>query len=117
MATVTAWIAAYNVQDFDTLAELAADDLRVEDPATGNYLLGWPAFRRTAEDLARQYPDRRITVTRMMPLGGSAVAVEGYWEGTRADGPGVDKDPLVHHIESMVVQLVAGKIAYRRIYR
>jgi steroid delta-isomerase-like uncharacterized protein len=117
MATATAWIAAYNAQDFDALGELASDDLRVEDPATGNHLVGWPAFRRAAEEIARHYPDRRITVSRMMPLGESAVAIEGEWQGRPVDGPRTGEDGLVRYVESMVVELVAGKIAYRRIYR
>jgi len=117
MATVAAWMTAYNARDFDALAQLATDDIRVEDPATGHYLLGWPAFRRAAEEIARQYPDRRITVSQMMPLGGSAVAVEGEWQGRPADGPSGGEDGLVRYVESMVVELVAGKIAYRRIYR
>jgi predicted ester cyclase len=115
---VTAWIAAYNARNFDALAELAADDLRVEDPATGTRLVGWPAFREVAEQIACDYPDRRITVTEMIPLGESAVAVQGDWKGTPAAGRRrAGEDETVRHTESMVVELIAGKISYRRIYR
>jgi len=110
LATVRAWIDAYNRQDFDALAALADADLQVDDPATGTHLRGWPAFRHTAGQIAERYPDRRITVTDLLALGQSAVAVQGDWTAT------VDGETL-HHVEAMVVELVAGRIARRRIYR
>jgi hypothetical protein len=80
--------------------------------------MGWSAFRQAAEQIKRQYPDRRIAITQMIPLGESAVAVQGDWKGTSAaDGPRTAHAGVVHHTESMLVELVAGKIVYRRIYR
>ena len=108
LAVVSAWIEAYNAQDFPALAGLVGKSFRVDDPATGNHIEGWDAFEETARQVARTYPDRRITVLQMLPLGDSAVALQGEWDSAAAGA---------HHIESMVVELVDGKIASRRIYR
>ena len=110
LAAVAAWVDAYNRQDFDGLASLAAPDLEVDDPATGTHLDGWAEFRAAAEDIAARYPDRRITVTRMLLLGATAVAVEAEWLAT-------DDGTAVRHSEAMVVELVDGRIVRRRIYR
>jgi predicted ester cyclase len=119
LAAVAAWVDGYNTQDFATLELLAAVDLRVEDPASGTEIAGWGAFLETARRVADTYPNRRITVTGMLPLGDSAVAVQGVWDATAAadTSTGVRCGDDVHHVESMVVEFVDGKIARRRIYR
>jgi predicted ester cyclase len=119
LAAVAAWVDGYNAQDFATLELLAAADFRVDDPASGTEIAGWGAFLETARRVAQTYPDRRITVTRMLPLGDSAVAVQGVWDATAAAdaSTGVHRGDEVHHVESMVVEFVDGKIAHRRIYR
>ena len=119
LAAVAAWVDGYNTQDFATLELLAAADLRVEDPASGTEIAGWGTFLETARRVADTYPNRRITVTGMLPLGDSAVAVQGVWDATAAadTSTGVRCGDDVHHVESMVVEFVDGKIARRRIYR
>ena len=119
LAAVAAWVEAYNSQDFARLELLAAADFRVDDPASGTELAGWGAFLETARRVADAYPNRRITVTGMLPLGDSAVAVQGVWDATAA----ADTSTAIHggdevlHVESMVVEFADGKIALRRIYR
>jgi predicted ester cyclase len=119
LAAVAAWVDGYNAQDFATLELLAAVDFRVDDPASGTEIAGWGAFLETARRVAQTYPNRRITVTRMLPLGDSAVAVQGVWDATAAAdaSTGAHRGDEVHHVESMVVEFVDGKIAHRRIYR
>ena len=112
VATITAWVEAYNARAFDALAALAHADLIVDDPATGTHLDGWPAFRTMAEEVVRRYPDRHITLSRMLPLSDSAVAVDADWNGTPAGG-----GPTEHRVEAMVFEFVGGKVAVRRIYR
>jgi hypothetical protein len=111
-ATVTAWVEAYNGQDFDALAALASDELIVDDPATGTHLDGWPAFRAKAEAIAAQYPDRHITLSRMLPLGPTAVAVQADWDATPVGGVHPE-----HRVEDMVFEFKGGKVAVRGIYR
>jgi hypothetical protein len=45
--------------------------------------------------------------------------VQGVWDATAAAdaSTGVHRGDEVHHVESMVVEFVDGKIAHRRIYR
>jgi predicted ester cyclase len=119
LAAVAAWVEAYNAQDFATLEVLAAADFRVDDPASGTELAGWGVFLETARRVADAYPNRRITVTRMLPLGDSAVAVQAVWDATAAadTSTGIHRGDEVHHVESMVVEFADGKIALRRIYR
>jgi predicted ester cyclase len=119
LAAVAAWVDGYNAQDFAALELLAAADFRVDDSASGTEIAGWGAFLETARRVAQTYSDRRITVTRMLPLGDSAVAVQGVWDATAAAdaSTGVHRGDEVHHVESMVVEFVDGKIAHRRIYR
>jgi predicted ester cyclase len=112
VATITAWVEAYNTQAFDALATLADVNLVVDDPATGTHIVGWPAFRTMAQEVARRYPDRHITISRMLPLSDSAVAVDAAWQGTPAGG-----GPTEHRVEAMVFEFVGGKVAVRRIYR
>ena len=92
MATVTAWIAAYNVQDFDTLAELAADDLRVEDPATGNYLLG-----REAEGI---FKDQGLPSAMVLTSSANAVVPK---KGSEAYD--TSKTALNHLIRELAIKL------------
>jgi len=110
VAIVAAWVDAYNHMDFDALASIAAPDLEVDDPATGTHLQGWAAFRARAEEIVTRYPDRRITVTGVMALGDSAVAVDAYWQAT-------ENGRSVRHAEAMLVEVVGDRIVRRRIYR
>ena len=118
-AAVEAWVEAYNSHDFDALAAVCDDAFHVVDPATGTDIAGRDAFVEIGRQVVALYPDRRITIDRMVPLGSSAVAVEGTWDGTAAvDTPtGARRGDLVHHIESMLVELVDGRVGLMRIYR
>jgi ketosteroid isomerase-like protein len=119
LAAVMAWVDAYNTQDYDRLAELVTEDFRTDDPATGTDIRGRDAFGQIAMHVAKSYPNRRIGVTQLIPLGDSAVALEGVWDGTAAvDLPtGVRAGDARHRCESMLVELVEGNIALMRIYR
>ncbi len=119
LAAVAAWIDAYNEHDFGALAALCDDAFHVVDPATGTHITGRDAFVEMGREVVGLYPDRHITVERMVPLGGSAVAVEGTWDGTAAtDTPtGAHEGDAVHHIEDMLVELVDGRVSLMRIYR
>jgi len=119
LASLRAWVDAYNARDYEGLAETEADGFRLHDPATGTDISGPDAFDDIARQVAQIYPNRRISVTQMIPLGDSAVAMEGAWEGTAvADSPaGRNQGEVVHRVESMVVELVDGKITVMRIYR
>ena len=119
LAAVAAWIGAYNAQDFVGLAAVSHEDFRVEDPATGTFVDGAGSFAELARGVVELYPDRRIGVTQMVPLGDSAVAVQGDWDGTAAAATPTGAQPgdAVHHIESMLIELVDGRITLMRIYR
>ena len=80
---------------------------------------GADAFAEIARDVVRLYPDRRIGVTRMLALGSGAVAVQGDWDGTAATATptGAKAGDAVHHDESMLIELVDGRITLMRIYR
>ena len=119
LEAVAAWIGAYNAQDFDGLAAASHDGFRVEDPATGTFIAGADAFAETARDVVKLYPDRRISMTQMLPLGDAAVAVQGDWDGTAATATPTGAQPgeAVHHIESMLIELIDGRITLMRIYR
>jgi len=95
VAIVAAWVDAYNHMDFDALASIAAPDLEVDDPATGTHLQGWAAFRARAEEIVTRYPDRRITVTGVMALGDSAVAV--------------DADPQLGGLYATAIEALGGR--------
>jgi hypothetical protein len=119
LGAVAAWIEAYNAHDFDGLAAVSHEDFRVEDPATGTFVTGPVAFTEIARSVVQLYPDRRISVTRMLPLGDTAVAVQGDWDGTAAAATPTGAQPgdAVHHIESMLIELVDGRLTLMRIYR
>jgi predicted ester cyclase len=119
LAAVAAWIGSYNAQDFTGLAAVSHEGFRVEDPATGTFVDGADAFAEIGRDVVQLYPDRRISVTQMLPLGDSAVAVQGDWDGTAAAATPTGAEPgdAVHHIESMLIELVDGRITLMRIYR
>jgi predicted ester cyclase len=119
MAAVRTWIDAYNAQDIEGLAVVADDAFRVEDPATGTHLAGADRFADVARDVVRTYPDRHISVTTMIPLGSSAVAVQGDWDGTATEDTPTGAHPgdHVHHIESMLIELADSRITLMRIYR
>ena len=119
LAAVSAWIGAYNAQDFDGLAAVSHESFRVEDPATGTFVDGAAAFAEIGRDVVRLYPDRRIGITQMLALGAGAVAVQGDWDGTAATATptGAKAGDAVHHDESMLIELVDGRITLMRIYR
>jgi len=119
LSAVSAWVDAYNAGDFDALAAVSDDTFEVLDPATGTHITGRDAFVELGRQVVQLYPDRHITITRMVPLGSSAVAVEGEWDGTAATGTptGAHRGEAVHHIESMLVELVGGRVGLMRIYR
>jgi predicted ester cyclase len=119
LGAVAAWIGAYNAQDFGGLAAVSHDGFRVEDPATGTFVDGADAFAEIARDVVKLYPDRHISITQMLPLGDSAVAVQGDWDGTAAAATPTGAQPgeAVHHVESMLIELVDGRITLMRIYR
>ena len=119
MAAVRTWIDAYNAQDIEGLAVVADAAFRVEDPATGTHLAGPDRFADVARGVVRMYPDRRISVTTMIPLGATAVAVQGDWDGTAAEDTPTGAHPgdRVHHIESMLIELSDSRITLMRIYR
>ena len=119
LGAVAAWIDAYNAGDFDALVAASHHDFRLEDPATGTFVTGPGAFAELGRDVVRLYPDRRITVKQMVRLGRSAVAVQGDWDGTAATETraGVRQGDLVHHEESMLIELVDARITLMRIYR
>jgi len=52
-------------------------------------------------------------------LGDSAVAMRGTWDATAAaDSPtGARAGEAIHHVESMLVELLEGKINLLRIHR
>jgi hypothetical protein len=119
LGAVAAWIGAYNAQDFEGLAAVSHDGFRVEDPATGTFIDGADGFAELARDVVQLYPDRRISITQMLPLGNGAVAVQGDWDGTAAAATptGAQAGDAVHHIESMLIELVDGRITLMRVYR
>ena len=119
LAAVAAWIGAYNAQDVGGLAAVSHERFRLEDPATGTFVDGADAFAEIAREVVRLYPDRRIGVTRMLALGSGAVAVQGDWDGTAATATptGAKAGDAVHHDESMLIELVDGRITLMRIYR
>jgi steroid delta-isomerase-like uncharacterized protein len=119
LSAVAAWVDAYNAHDFEALAALCDDGFRVEDPATGTHIAGRDAFVEIGRQVVELYPDRRITVAEMLALGATAVALQGDWDGTAAtDTPtGAHQGDVVHHDESMLVELVDGMVSFMRIYR
>jgi len=119
LAAVTAWVDAYNTQDFQSLGALVTEDFRMLDPATGTDIAGRSAFEDVGRQVVQAYPDRRIRIIDVLALGEGAVALQGEWEGTAAyDLPsGVRGGEARRRDESMVVELVEGKVAVIRVYR
>jgi hypothetical protein len=119
LAAVTAWVEAYNTQDFQSLGALVTDGFRMLDPATGTDISGSHAFEDVGRQVVEAYPDRRIRIIELLALGENAVALQGEWEGTAAyDLPsGVRGGEARRRDESMVVELVDGKVAVIRVYR
>jgi len=119
VAALRVWIEAYNAQDYGGLAHVVTEGFRLDDPATGTDISGRDAFGEIALQVAQIYPNRRIRVVEMIPLGDSAVAMRGTWDGTAAaDSPtGARAGEAIHHVESMVVELIDRKISLMRIYR
>jgi predicted ester cyclase len=119
LAALGMWIDSYNAKDRDGLGTVVTEDFRLDDPATGTSITGRAALSDLAQRVAGLYPDRRITVTQMIPLGESAVAMRGSWDGTAAaDSPyGARRGDSVHRVESMVVEFVDHKISLMRVYR
>jgi hypothetical protein len=57
-------------------------------------------------------------VTQMIPLGDSAVAMRGTWDGaTASESPAASRGAAVRRVESMVVDLTDGKFTLMRVYR
>jgi predicted ester cyclase len=119
LAALGTWIESYNAQDNEGLDGVVTEDFHLDDPATGTRIAGRAALGDIARQVAQIYPDRRITVAEMIPLGGSAVAMRGSWDGTAAaDSPtGARRGDAIHHVESMLVEFIEGKISLMRIYR
>jgi len=119
LAALEAWIESYNTQDDEGLARVVTEDFHLDDPTTGTSIAGRAALSDIARQVAQIYPDRRITVTQMIPLGESAVAVQGSWDGTAvaASPTGARRGDTIHHVESMLVEFIEGKITLMRIYR
>ena len=119
LAALGMWIDSYNAKDRDGLGRVITEDFRLDDPATGTSITGRAALSDIAQQVAGLYPDRRITVAQMIPLGESAVAMQGSWDGTAAADPpsGARQGGAIHRVESMVVEFVEHKIALMRVYR
>jgi hypothetical protein len=119
VVAVTAWVEAYNAGDFRSLGALVTDEFRMLDPATGTDISGRDAFEDVGRQVVQAYPDRRIRIIGLLALGQNAVALQGEWEGTAAyDLPsGVRGGEARRRDESMVVELVDGKVAAIRVYR
>jgi len=119
LAALGAWIESYNTQDNEGLAGVVTEDFHLYDPATGTSITGRAALGDIARQVAHIYPDRRISVTQMIPLGESGVAMQGSWDGTAvADSPtGARRGDAIHHVESMLAEFIDGKITLMRIYR
>lgn len=76
------WVDAYNRKDYGRLKEILADDFVLTDHGLGLTLEGGENFVEGIRGVAEtDIPDRRLTPTRFMVDGDTAI-VEGSWHGT-----------------------------------
>lgn len=80
-------VEAYNSNDADGVAELAADDFELLDVATGETFRGKDGARRNAEGWFTPFPDVKVEILNLVKA--------GEWEIAEAVGRGKHTGPLV----------------------
>jgi ketosteroid isomerase-like protein len=93
MAVAKAYFAAVNETRLEDLAQIFAEDARMEYPQVG-VMTGREAIKNFYAWVFRSYGDRDDRVTRFFSDGGNGVAAEIHFEGKTAKGASVVFDAV-----------------------